>query len=178
MIYCRRMDDNAKDRQGHRGRGREGPVVSQVLLQSFTKVKCTGPHIGTRRYCTVQSPGVEPIRAPEVRGSSRQQPAASRGASLRRPPPPHRDGVMLGGLTLVKHGFPVLAPNVRAKKRCDVRDNVSQCLFFRAIKYLITCDCGSQETCMTSIFLNNVEDASINLKNPLRKTNLDPRPFP
>ena len=34
-----------------------------------------------------------------MRGSSRRQPGASKGASLKRPPPHHRDGVMLGDLS-------------------------------------------------------------------------------
>ncbi len=88
------------------------------------------PLIALHSYCTVQSPEVEPIRGAEMRGSSRQQPAASRGASLKRPPPHHRDGVMLGGLTLFKHGFPVLVPHVRNNGTCGVRNNVSQCISF------------------------------------------------
>ena len=55
-------------------------MVSRVSRVSFTRVKCTGPHTGTRRYCTVQSPEVEPIRGAEMRGSSRQQPVLSIGS--------------------------------------------------------------------------------------------------
>ena len=106
-------------------------TVPRSFRMLVIKVKCTGPGAGsTPRNRTVQSPEVEPIRT-EMRGTSGQQPPASRGASLKRPPPHHRDGVMLGGLTLVKYGFSVLRTHEKWSRGCWVRGKGSPALLRR-----------------------------------------------
>ena len=84
------MGKGANIRQGgwaRNGRGMEdiqarwtGGPVSRGFRKFLTKLKCTQTLIGTTpRHGTVQSPEVEQIRRAEVKGSSRQQPAASTG---------------------------------------------------------------------------------------------------